>query len=44
MALSDKEVDRQINHMVQFIDREAQEKVEEIDAKSEEEFNIEKGQ
>ncbi|OAD58170.1 V-type proton ATPase subunit E, partial [Eufriesea mexicana] len=32
-----------INHMMAFIDQEANEKAEEIDAKAEEEFNIEKG-
>jgi len=43
MALSDADVQKQIKHMMAFIDQEAQEKVEEIDAKAEEEFNIEKG-
>ena len=43
MALSDVEVAKQIQHMVDFINKEAGEKVEEIDAKAEEEFNIEKG-
>ena len=43
MALSDAEVTKQIQHMVEFINKEAGEKVEEIDAKAEEEFNIEKG-
>lgn len=43
MALSDAEVSKQIQHMVDFINKEAGEKVEEIDAKAEEEFNIEKG-
>lgn len=33
----------QIQHMMAFIDQEANEKAEEIDAKAEEEFNIEKG-
>ena len=33
----------QIKHMIAFIDQEASEKAEEIDAKAEEEFNIEKG-
>lgn len=33
----------QIKHMMAFIDQEANEKAEEIDAKAEEEFNIEKG-
>lgn len=43
MALSDQEVQKQIKHMMAFIDQEASEKAEEIDAKAEEEFNIEKG-
>jgi len=43
MALSDQDVQKQIKHMMAFIDQEANEKVEEIDAKAEEEFNIEKG-
>lgn len=43
MALSDADVQKQIKHMMAFIDQEASEKVEEIDAKAEEEFNIEKG-
>ncbi|KAI6652880.1 V-type proton ATPase subunit E 1 [Oopsacas minuta] len=43
MALSDAEVSKQIQHMVEFINKEAGEKVEEIDTKAEEEFNIEKG-
>jgi V-type H+-transporting ATPase subunit E len=43
MALSDADVQKQIKHMMAFIDQEANEKVEEIDAKAEEEFNIEKG-
>ncbi|TPP55020.1 Vacuolar proton pump subunit E [Fasciola gigantica] len=42
MALNDTEAQRQIRHMVAFIDQEAREKVEEIDAKAEEEFQIEK--
>ena len=33
---------KQIKHMVAFIEQEASEKAEEIDAKAEEEFNIEK--
>lgn len=32
-----------IKHMMAFIEQEANEKAEEIDAKAEEEFNIEKG-
>ncbi|CAH8571267.1 unnamed protein product [Heterobilharzia americana] len=42
MTLNDTEVQRQIRHMMAFIDQEAREKVEEIDAKAEEEFQIEK--
>lgn len=33
----------QIKHMMAFIEQEANEKAEEVDAKAEEEFNIEKG-
>jgi len=43
MALTDTDVQKQIKHMMAFIDQEANEKAEEIDAKAEEEFNIEKG-
>ncbi|KAJ3662643.1 hypothetical protein Zmor_006982 [Zophobas morio] len=43
MALSDMDVQKQIKHMMAFIEQEANEKAEEIDAKAEEEFNIEKG-
>merc|ERR1712149_156244 len=43
MALSETDVQKQIQHMMAFIDQEANEKAEEIDAKAEEEFNIEKG-
>lgn len=43
MALSDEQVEKQINHMKRFIEQEAQEKAEEIMIKAEEEFNIEKG-
>ncbi|KAF4533465.1 hypothetical protein B566_EDAN001194 [Ephemera danica] len=43
MALSDADVQKQIKQMMAFIDQEANEKAEEIDAKAEEEFNIEKG-
>jgi len=43
MALSDADVQKQIKHMMAFIEQEANEKIEEIDAKAEEEFNIEKG-
>ncbi|KFO18445.1 V-type proton ATPase subunit E 2 [Fukomys damarensis] len=43
MALTDAAVQKQIKHMMAFIEQEANEKAEEIDAKAEEEFNIEKG-
>ena len=43
MTLTDDEVQRQIQIMVSFIDQEAKEKAEEIEAKAEEEFQIEKG-
>ncbi|EGW14330.1 V-type proton ATPase subunit E 2 [Cricetulus griseus] len=43
MALTDLDVQKQIKHMMAFIEQEANEKAEEIDAKAEEEFNIEKG-
>jgi len=43
MTLSDADVQKQIKHMMAFIDQEATEKSDEIDAKAEEEFNIEKG-
>ncbi|XP_053487395.1 V-type proton ATPase subunit E 1a [Ictalurus furcatus] len=43
MALSNADVQKQIKHMMAFIEQEASEKAEEIDAKAEEEFNIEKG-
>ncbi|KAM4866907.1 V-type proton ATPase subunit E 2 [Thomomys bottae] len=43
MALNDNDVQKQIKHMMAFIEQEANEKADEIDAKSEEEFNIEKG-
>uniref|UniRef100_A0A8C5L133 Uncharacterized protein n=1 Tax=Jaculus jaculus TaxID=51337 RepID=A0A8C5L133_JACJA len=43
MALSDADVQKQIKHMMAFIEQEANEKAKEIDAKAEEEFNIEKG-
>uniref|UniRef100_A0A8C3VA86 Uncharacterized protein n=1 Tax=Catharus ustulatus TaxID=91951 RepID=A0A8C3VA86_CATUS len=38
-----EDVDVIIKHMMAFIEQEANEKAEEIDAKAEEEFNIEKG-
>uniref|UniRef100_A0A3B3CSA5 ATPase H+ transporting V1 subunit E1a n=1 Tax=Oryzias melastigma TaxID=30732 RepID=A0A3B3CSA5_ORYME len=43
MALTDADVQKQIKHMMAFIEQEAKEKVEEINSKAEEEFNIEKG-
>ncbi|XP_017530588.2 V-type proton ATPase subunit E 2 [Manis javanica] len=43
MALNDVDVPKQVKHMMAFIEQEANEKAEEIDAKAEEEFNIEKG-
>ena len=43
MALSNADVQKQIKHMMAFIEQEADEKAEDIDAKAEEEFNIEKG-
>ncbi|KJE93862.1 V-type H+ ATPase subunit E [Capsaspora owczarzaki ATCC 30864] len=43
MALNDEEVDKQIKHMVAFINQEANEKATEMNFKAEEEFNIEKG-
>ncbi|XP_046278374.1 V-type proton ATPase subunit E 2 [Marmota monax] len=43
MSLNDVDVQKQIKHMMAFIKQEANEKAEEIDAKAEEEFNIEKG-
>ena len=42
MGLSDTDVQKQLRHMMAFIEQEANEKAEEIDAKAEEEFNIEK--
>ncbi|UJR24727.1 hypothetical protein I4U23_006101 [Adineta vaga] len=42
MSLSDVDVTKQIQQMISFIQQEAAEKVEEIEAKTEEEFNIEK--
>ncbi|XP_022079182.1 V-type proton ATPase subunit E-like [Acanthaster planci] len=43
MSQNDAEVQKQIHHMMAFIDQEAREKAEEIEAKAEEEFQIEKG-
>ncbi|CAI4223770.1 unnamed protein product [Auanema sp. JU1783] len=43
MGISDTDVQKQLRHMMAFIEQEANEKAEEIEAKSEEEFNIEKG-
>ncbi|VDK33258.1 unnamed protein product [Taenia asiatica] len=42
MSLNDTDVHKQIQRLVAFIDQEANTKVEEIDAKAEEEFQIEK--
>ncbi|UJR24726.1 hypothetical protein I4U23_006100 [Adineta vaga] len=42
MGLSEADVTKQIQQMISFIQQEAAEKVEEIEAKAEEEFNIEK--
>lgn len=42
MGISDNDVQKQLRHMMAFIEQEANEKAEEIDAKAEEEFNIEK--
>ncbi|XP_014856348.1 PREDICTED: V-type proton ATPase subunit E 1 isoform X2 [Poecilia mexicana] len=42
MALTDADVQKQIKHMMAFIEQEANERVEEILAKGDEEFNIEK--
>uniref|UniRef100_A0A087XZX8 ATPase H+ transporting V1 subunit E1a n=1 Tax=Poecilia formosa TaxID=48698 RepID=A0A087XZX8_POEFO len=43
MALTDADVQKQIKHMMAFIEQEANERVEEILAKGDEEFNIKKG-
>lgn len=43
MVLTENDVQGQLRHMITFIEQEANEKAEEIDAKAEEEFNIEKG-
>lgn len=43
MGISDNDVQKQLRHMMAFIEQEATEKAEEIDAKAEEEFNMEKG-
>ena len=43
MVLSNDDVKKQIDHMMAFIHQEAKEKAEEIEAKAEEEFNIDKG-
>ena len=42
MAAQGANVEQQITHMVRFIEQEAKERAEEIDAKANEEFNIEK--
>jgi len=43
MGINNEDVKKQIDHMMAFIHQEAKEKAEEIEAKAEEEFNIEKG-
>ncbi|XP_074596127.1 V-type proton ATPase subunit E-like [Brevipalpus obovatus] len=43
MSLSNADVQKQIQHMMAFIEQEAQEKAEEVETKAEEEFEIEKG-
>jgi len=43
MGISDGDVQKQLRHMMAFIEQEANEKAEEIDTKAEEEFNMEKG-
>jgi len=40
--MEDEEVQKQLDHMVKFIQREAEEKASEIQAKAQEEFSIEK--
>jgi len=40
--MEDEEVQKQLDHMVKFIQREAEEKANEIQAKAQEEFSIEK--
>ncbi|MBZ3880749.1 V-type proton ATPase subunit E 1 [Sciurus carolinensis] len=42
MALGNADMQKQIRHMMTFVEQEVSEKAEEIDAKAEEEFNIEK--
>lgn len=42
MGISDNDVQKQLRHMMAFIEQEANEKAEEIEAKAEEEFNMEK--
>lgn len=42
MGISDNDVQKQLCHMMAFIEQEANEKAEEIDTKAEEEFNMEK--
>merc|ERR1712156_942379 len=43
MALSDAQVSKQIEQMISFIQKESEEKIEEIETKADEEFQIEKG-
>lgn len=42
MSAHENDVQKQLRHMMAFIEQEANEKAEEIDTKAEEEFNIEK--
>jgi len=44
MTQNDPYVQKQIQHMMAFIEQEANEKADEIDSKAEEEFNLQKGQ
>uniref|UniRef100_A0A0N4ZIC0 V-type proton ATPase subunit E n=1 Tax=Parastrongyloides trichosuri TaxID=131310 RepID=A0A0N4ZIC0_PARTI len=41
--MNDNDVQKQLRHMMAFIEQEANEKAEEIDAKADEEYSIEKG-
>ncbi|VDN53411.1 unnamed protein product [Dracunculus medinensis] len=43
MGITDNDVQKQLRHMMAFIEQEANEKAEEIDEKAEEEFQLEKG-
>lgn len=42
MGITDNDVQKQLRHMMAFIEQEANEKAEEIDEKAEEEFQLEK--